>query len=187
MYRDAESAPDLEQRVIEALPDNVRAPSEQLDETLSGYMERYGLRALRLALGTVLVWFGALKLIGRSPVEDVVADTLFWLPRAVAVRGLGVLEVLVGVGLMVPVALRATLALFWMEMAGTFLVFVTQPRRSFQSRNPLLLTTVGEFVVKNLVLVAAGIVVGSSVHRRREQLSPGSHPRILQFARRYLS
>ncbi len=33
-----------------------------------------------------------------------------------------------------------------------------RPELAFQAGNPLLLTTIGEFVVKNLVLLAAGLV-----------------------------
>ena len=50
-------------------------------------------------------------------------------------------------------------------MAGTFLVLVVKPEIAFQGGNPLLLTTEGEFVIKNLVLIAAGLVVGGSVQR----------------------
>jgi hypothetical protein len=45
----------------------------------------------------------------------------------------------------------------------------TRPGDSFQDGNPLLLTTLGEFVVKNVVLIAAGLVIGSHVHSKREQ------------------
>gem|GEM_PF-3161571 len=64
-------------------------------------------------------------------------------------------------GLLTGIALRLTLLLFWLQMAGTFLVL--RPEVSFQRNNPLLLTMTGEFVVKNLVLIAAGLVIGSTV------------------------
>src|ERR687892_663886 len=71
------------------------------------------------------------------------------------------------VGLLAGRALRTVLALFWLQMLGTFLVLVIQPDVAFQRGNPLLLTVEGEFVVKNLVLLSAGMVVGSTVRRRR--------------------
>jgi putative oxidoreductase len=46
-------------------------------------------------------------------------------------------------------------------MLGTFLVLVVQPDIAFQEANPLLLTTEGEFVIKNLVLLSAGLLIGS--------------------------
>ncbi len=41
------------------------------------------------------------------------------------------------------------------HLIGTFLVMIVQPAVAFQNGNPLLLTTEGEFVVKNLVLISA--------------------------------
>ena len=76
-------------------------------------------------------------------------------------------EIAVGVGLLFAVALRLTLFLFWLQMAGTFLVLVAKPAIAFQGGNPLLLTTEGEFVIKNLVLIAAGLVVGGTVRENR--------------------
>jgi hypothetical protein len=67
----------------------------------------------------------------------------------------------------VPVLLRLTLALFWLQMAGTFVSLVVLPERAFQDGNPLLLDVTGEFIVKNLVLIAAGLVIGSTVRRTR--------------------
>jgi uncharacterized membrane protein YkgB len=74
---------------------------------------------------------------------------------------LGVFEVLVGVGLLLGRGLRLVLVLFALQMVGTFLVLVVQPDVAFQHGNPLLLTTEGEFVVKNLVLLSAGLMIGS--------------------------
>jgi len=102
-----------------------------------------------------------------SPVtEDLAADTVYWLPASFFVRFLGVWEMAVGLGLLLPVALRVTLLLFWAQMAGTFLVLVIHSGLSFQSSNPLLLTMTGEFVIKNLVLITAGLVIGSTVRNR---------------------
>jgi putative oxidoreductase len=53
--------------------------------------------------------------------------------------------------------------LFAGQMIGTFLVFLIVPEVAFRDGNPLLLTVEGEFVIKNLVLLAAGMVIGSRV------------------------
>jgi hypothetical protein len=72
--------------------------------------------------------------------------------------------------------LRLTLLFFFLQMAGTFLVLIVHPDLSFQNGNPLLLTVLGEFVVKNLVLLSAGLAVGSTVDRREPRSSPPSRP-----------
>lgn len=135
----------------------------RLDEQLVAWMQRYGIGLLRAALAIVFIWFGALKVIGRSPVVDLVAQTVYWVNPDMFVPVLGVWETVVGVGLLLRRALRMVLFLFWLQMAGTFLVLVLRPEVAFQGGNPLLLTTLGEFVIKNLVLIAGGIVVGGTV------------------------
>ena len=157
---------DLEQRLENRLPASIRRPVDRVDEAISGFMERYGVTALRIAVAIVFIWFGALKVIDRSPVEGLVKDTIFFLPEDTFFVVIGVWEIIIGVGLLVPVLLRLTLALFWLQMAGTFLSLIVLPDRAFQDGNPLLLDVTGEFVVKNLVLIAAGLVIGSTVRRR---------------------
>lgn len=139
----------------------------RLDHALIDLMAAHGIRLLRIALAVTFIWFGALKITGQSPVADLVASTVYWIPSAFFVPFLGVWEVIVGVGLLFGVALRAILLLFWLQMAGTFLILVMHPDIAFQAGNPLLLTTTGEFVIKNLVLISAGIVIGSTVPRTR--------------------
>jgi len=157
---------DLEQRLENRLPARIRRPIDRIDEAVSGFMERYGVTVLRIAVAIVFIWFGALKVIDRSPVEDLVKDTIYFLPEDTFFVVIGVWEIIIGVGLLVPVLLRLTLALFWLQMAGTFLSLIVLPDRVFQDGNPLLLDVTGEFIVKNLVLIAAGLVIGSTVRRR---------------------
>jgi len=160
---------DLEKRLEESLPASARRPLERLDDALADLMEKHGATALRIAVALVFVWFGALKVLERSPVADLVADTVYWLPASSGdelVRVIGVWEIVVGLGLLIPIALRLTLLLFWAQMAGTFLVLILHPALSFQDGNPFLLTLTGEFVIKNIVLIAAGLVIGSTIRRR---------------------
>jgi uncharacterized membrane protein YkgB len=140
---------------------------EFIDERIVGFMERYGITFLRWALAVTFIWFGALKILGVSPVGALVAQTVPWLPPQFFVPFLGIWEVVIGVGLLVRFALRVTLFLFFAQMAGTFLVLVLLPQVSFQNGNPLLLTDTGEFVVKNFVLLSAGLVIGSTVREQK--------------------
>lgn len=135
----------------------------QVDQRVSAFFRRWGVPALRVSLAIVFIWFGALKVLGVTPVTDLVANTVYWFDPDWVVPALGVVEIIVGVGLLFQVAMRAVLGLFFLQMIGTFLVFVLQPEVAFQDGNPLLLTVEGEFVVKNLVLIAAGMVIAGTV------------------------
>lgn len=143
--------------------DRIRQLVVRIDSWLVARMERYGETLLRFGLGIVFIWFGLLKVIGASPVAGLVTATVPWIPAGILVPGLGVFEMAVGAGLMIGRWMRVVLGLFWLQMVGTLALPVLHPEVVFQGSNPLLLTTEGEFVVKNLVLIAAGIVLGGAV------------------------
>jgi putative oxidoreductase len=115
--------------------------------------------ALRISLGVVFVWFGALKVFGDSPVAELVHATLPWADRGVLVPALGWVEIVLGAALLVGRPIRLALTAVAVHLAGTFLVFVQAPSLVLTDGNPLLLNGNGEFVVKNLVLGCAALVL----------------------------
>ena len=139
---------------------------DRIDESVSAFLRRWSIPALRVSLGAVFVWFGALKVFDVTPVADLVGRTVYWFDPDWVVPVLGAFEILVGIGLLFKIALRAILAIFAAQMLGTFLVLILLPEVSFEDGNPLLLTVEGEFVIKNLVLLSAGMVVGATVRKQ---------------------
>ena len=139
---------------------------DQIDTLVSAFLRRWSIPALRVSLALVFIWFGALKVFDVTPVADLVGRTVYWFDPDWVVPVLGAFEIIVGIGLLFKIALRATLAIFAAQMLGTFLVLILLPEVSFENGNPLLLTVEGEFVIKNLVLLSAGMVVGATVRRR---------------------
>ncbi len=138
---------------------------DRLDQALVGFMAAYGVALLRLAIALVYLWFGALKLAGASPAADLVVRTVFWLPPRAALLFIGGWEVLIGIALLVPhpLILRAGLFLLWLQLLGTSQVFILLPGTAFQNGNPLLPTLEGQYAIKNVVLITAGLVIGSRV------------------------
>ena len=154
-------APSVLQRAIRAAEASERAAIQ--------FTAKHGITFLRVALAVVFIWFGALKVLGVSPVEDLVTKVVFWVPKVAAIQILGWTEIFVGVALLFRFATRAAMALFFVHMPGTFLVLVLHPELAFQHGNPLLLTTIGEFVLKNLVLLAAGTILLGTLRRRDDR------------------
>lgn len=146
------------------------------DERLIALLRHVAPAVMRWALGVVFVWFGALKIANMTPVADLVADTLAFVPvpAAILLPALGGFEILVGVALVTGRFLRPVLAAMIAHLTGTFLVLVTQPAVAFQDGNPLLLTTEGEFVVKNVVLIAGALLIGAALPPRRTTVSSPS-------------
>lgn len=150
----------------------MRTIYERLDQRITALLRRWAIPLLRVALALVFLWFGALKVFGVTPVTDLVANTVYGVDPDWFVPLLGWVEIVVGFGLLFRVALRAVLALFIAQMAGTFLVLIVQPDIAFQD-NIFELTVEGEFVVKNLVLLSAGLVIGATIDRERLPTSTG--------------
>ncbi len=158
VWRDPDSRYDT-QVTINRDMDRLRS----FDRWFSAFLRRWSIPALRTSLAIVFIWFGALKVFGVTPVTDLVASTIYWFDPDWVVPALGVVEIVVGLGLLFQVAMRAVLGLFFLMLIGTFLVLIIQPDVAFKDGNPLLLTVEGEFVIKNLVLLSAGMVIGATV------------------------
>jgi len=139
------------------------------ERALVAFTSKHGVTLLRVALAIVFIWFGALKVLGVSPVEELVTKVVFWVPKTAALQVLGWTEIFVGVALLFRFATRLAMALFFVHMPGTFLVLVLHPELAFQHGNPLLLTTIGEFVLKNIVLLAAGTLLLGTLRRRESR------------------
>jgi len=164
MERTAEVSP------ADPTPAPARLPGAALVDRADRLNRQIAPTLLRLALAVVFVWFGALKVIGSSPVHDLIAQTLPFVDADLAVPVLGAVEVVIGLVLALGVLPRITLLVLCGHLAGTFLTFVTATELMWTS-NPLELTADGEFVVKNLVLITAALVLiglysGRAQHRR---------------------
>ena len=140
---------------------DVREDARRIDVRVRRFLDRIGVPLLRVSLGVVFLWFGLLKIFEVSPVSGLVAKTIYWFDPDVVVPAIGAVEVFVGACFLVGRLMRVALPLLVLQMAGTFLVLILLPDVTFRDGNPFLLTVEGEFVVKNLVLLSAGLVVGS--------------------------
>ena len=131
-------------------------------------MADHGVTFLRLALGIVFFWFGILKLFpGASPAEDLAARTIEALTLGVVQPGvalpvLAVWEMAIGVGLFIDRWMRLTLLLLFVQMLGTITPLVLFPAETF-TVFPLAPTLEGQYIIKNVVIVSAAIVLGATV------------------------
>ncbi len=143
----------------------------KFDRRVIDFTRRRSLLILRLCLGLVFLWFGGLKIAGVSPIAGYVVRALPFLPARVAIVSTGLLEIVIALGLLTGYAIRVTLALFFMQMLGTFSTIIVNPELVFLKNNPLLLTDFGEFLVKNLVFIAAGLAIVGTVPKASDQES----------------
>jgi uncharacterized membrane protein YkgB len=140
---------------------------DTLDAQITRWMAQRGISILRIALGIVFLWFGALKLVpGLSPAEDLVRATVPFLPGSLLLPLLGLWEITIGLGFLTGRALRLTILLLFLQMPGTVAPVFLLPERVFTDF-PFGLTLEGQYIVKNLVLIAAALVIGATVRGGR--------------------
>ncbi len=141
----------------------LEARIEPIDRRITRWMARYSIPYLRVALGIVFFWFGALKLVpGLSEAEDLVRATIFFIDPDIFMPILAVWEMAIGLGLIFGKFMRLTLLLLFLQMPGTMLPLVILPDVTWQ-HFPYAPTLEGQYIIKNLVLIGAGLVLGSTV------------------------
>lgn len=139
---------------------------DRIDQRIAGWMAHHGTFLLRISIGVVFIWFGGLKLFeGMSPAEELVKRTVYFFDPDVFFPILGVWEVLIGIGLLFRPLIRAALFLLFLQMPGTMLPLILLPDACFTSI-PFGLTLEGQYIIKNLVLISAALVVGGTVRQK---------------------
>ena len=132
-------------------------------------MDRWGVLMLRLSLALIFIWFGILKPLGLSPAAPLVAATVQWMPLFTPPQWLAVIgwwEVAIGITFLFQRTLRIAIALLALQMIGTFLPLILSPHVAFQpGRIPYAPTVEGQYIIKNLVIIAAALVVGGTVRK----------------------
>ena len=141
-----------------------------LEAALKALLERWSVPALRVALGAVFVAFGVVKFFpGVSPVESLVEATWGVLTFGIVGGQLAlvltaIIETVAGLALISGVFARFGLVMLAVAFVGIFSPLVFFPGELFTAAGPTLL---GQYVLKNVVLVAATLVVASRVLRGR--------------------
>ena len=128
------------------------------------FVERIAPYVLRISLGLVVLWIGALHLQNPHSTVVLLSMSLPFLASSVFVSILGALEVLAGVLLIAGLWVRYVGLLTLVLFAGTLTIFVIAPA---VTGFPLL-TLIGQFLLKDVVLASAAITVAATDAARHE-------------------
>jgi uncharacterized membrane protein YphA (DoxX/SURF4 family) len=144
----------------------------RFEQRVVDWMAAHGIALLRVSLGIVFFWFGALKFVpGASPAEGLASETVARLsfglvdPK-VALVVLAAWETGIGLLLVLGRHLRLALGLLLLQMAGTLTPLVLFPSLTF-ARFPFEPTMEGQYILKNLVLISAAIAIGATLRGGR--------------------
>lgn len=147
---------------------NLKEIFNSVDKWITAWMARYGITLMRVALGVIFLWFGLLKFLPNpGEAENLAARTMSFLSfgyvtPSVSLPVLGIWECVIGLGLIFGKFLRVTLLLLFLQLPGTFLPLVFFPSETWM-HFPYAPSLAGHYIIKNLVLLGAGIVIGATV------------------------
>ena len=149
---------------------------EEIDSKVSDAMRRIYPVALRVSFGVIFIWFGLLKPLGLSSAEPLVLSTVAWMPLLEPKTWLsiiGIWEVLIGFCFFFRATTRIAISLLFLQMGGTFLPLFILPVVTFHAGGvPFLPTIEGQYIIKNLMIFSAALVLGSLVRKSELSMSP---------------
>jgi uncharacterized membrane protein YphA (DoxX/SURF4 family) len=166
------------------LPESI----DRLDARITSTLARVAVPTLRIALGVVFLWFGVLKFFPNlSPAETLVGRTIEALTLgvvrpAVSLPVLAAWESVIGLGLILGRGLRGILFLLAVQMLGTFTPLLLFPGETFTTF-PIAPTLEGQYIIKNIVLIGAAMVVGATVRGGGLSPDPGLPPAAVREER----
>ncbi|APD08057.1 hypothetical protein UJ101_02559 [Flavobacteriaceae bacterium UJ101] len=140
---------------------------KKLDNSIANKMSNLSVPAIRFSFGVIFIWFGILKPFHLSAAEGLLKKTVQWLPFGTPDNWLiiiGLWEVLIGILFLFSKTTRLAIALLFMQMIGTFMPLVFLPEITFQSGNYLLPTMEGQYIIKNLMIISAALVLGGIIN-----------------------
>lgn len=133
----------------------------ELDDRIVRWMDRLGHPLHRVTLGIFFVWMGLLKQFGYSTGSSLLAHTIYLGSPEVMVPLLGWWEVAIGLALLHPATVRLSLLLMLIRLPGTFLALIFKSDICFD-HVPLVPTQEGQYLIKDLMLIAAAMVIGGA-------------------------
>ena len=144
----------------------------ETDARIIHFLRRISIPVARISLFVVFFWFGFLKLIGLSPAGPLVHQ-LFdqTLAPLVSFNGFYILfalfECIIGGLFLVRGAERFVMPLLLLHMGTTFLPLIFLTQITWQA--PFVPTLEGQYIIKNLVIIAVAIGIAAHLHPLRTE------------------
>jgi putative oxidoreductase len=145
---------------------------DRLDAAVHAWLVAHSILLLRVSLGAVFLAFGVLKLFpGVSPAESLVKATTAHLtfglvPGPVALAAIGTVECTIGLCLLSGRAMRVAIYLLAILLVGILSPVVVLAPRLFSGPHHAP-TLEGQYVLKDIILAAAALVLASTLRGGR--------------------
>ena len=142
---------------------------QKTDQRIGQWMSRWSTPAIRISFGIIFIWFGILKPFGLSSAEEMLKATVAWMPVGTPELWLSIIgwwEVAIGLTLLIPRTTKIGIALLFLQMFGTFMPLFLLPEITFQNGNILTPTLEGQYIIKNVMIISAALVLGGQYNRK---------------------
>jgi uncharacterized membrane protein YphA (DoxX/SURF4 family) len=143
----------------------------KIDKFIAKWMKRWSIPAIRISFRIIFIWFGILKPLGVSSADSLLKATVVWLPFGTPEFWLIVIgwwEVAIGVTFLFSKTTKIAIALLFLQMFGTFMPLFLLPEVTFQNGNILTPTLEGQYIIKNLMIISAALVLGGKFDSEKE-------------------
>jgi uncharacterized membrane protein YkgB len=137
-----------------------------IDTRLIHFFRKISIPVARISLFVVFFWFGLLKVVGLSPasalVQRLFEHTIPFISFSAFLVGFGLFECLIGILFLIKGAERIVIPLLLIHMITTVGPLVLLPTETWQRF--LVPTLEGQYIIKNLVIIATGIALAAHLH-----------------------
>lgn len=137
-----------------------------IDIKLINFFRRISVPVARFGLFVVFFWFGILKMIGFSPASSLVQQLFEQMITFVSFSSFiilfGLFECLIGILFLVRGFERLVIPMLFIHMILTFLPLFILPEVTWTKF--LVPTLEGQYIIKNLVIVATAIGIAAHLH-----------------------
>lgn len=137
----------------------------RIDKKVLQFIHQISVPFAKFALFIIFFWFGILKVIGLSPagqmVHDLFNQTISFMPFDLFYLLFGLFECIIGILFLFPGASRFALILLSLHLITTFMPLILLPSATWSQ--PLVPTLEGQYIIKNLVIIATAMVVVRSL------------------------
>jgi uncharacterized membrane protein YphA (DoxX/SURF4 family) len=138
-------------------------------QKINSWLTQNAFNLLRISIGVIYVWFGALKFFDNlSPADQLAKDTIAlitfeMIPNHISIILLAIWETALGFALIIGSWKRSVFFILLIHMFCTFIPLFFFGEISFTSA-PYAFTLVGQYIMKNLIIICAALVLNAHAH-----------------------
>ncbi len=137
-----------------------------MNKKINNWINHHALNLLRISIGIIYVWFGALKFFPKlSPADQLAKDTIDLITfglfsSTTSILLLAIWETVLGVFLLAGIWRQYVFFMLLLHMVCTFIPLFFFVDLSLTT-SPYAFTLVGQYIMKNIIIICAALVLNA--------------------------